>query len=501
MGLFGKVARGGAALAFGAGMGKLLSLVRNIIIARLLSPEDFGIAAIFILTLTFLQSVSEVAADKLLIQAKDGDDQQLQKSAHFFQIGRGLFGAAALFLLAGPVARLFGAPETEWAFRALAVVPLMRGFMHLDMRRVQRGLRYKPFIVVDLVSQAAAVVAAAPLAWWLGDYRAALWVLVVQSVVYCAATHALAERPYGAAFDAAAMKRLFVFGWPLMINGLLMFVVSQGDRLVIGAEASPYSLADLGVYAVAATLVMAPRQMLTRVATSLALPVLSKAQDDRSLFARRYRVCVEAATVVGAVVGVLMVVGGTELVVLLFGAKYAGVSIFIGWLAAKQTIRIIRTMPAIAGLAYADSAQLMLTTLARAITLVLLIAVAAAELSLAWIAAAGFAGELIALFAAVWLMARRHGLSPMATLGPTFIGCLTMGAAGAAVWAGALPGEGPASLVLGAAVSGLSGVALVGAFGSLRELAVKQVSRARKRRGTGVGRPIGVGAGPKDETA
>ncbi len=434
MGLKKKILKGGAVLSAGSAAGKILALVRNIIIARILSPDDFGVAATFIVTLMFLQSLTEVAADKLQVQAKDGDDERFQRVLHLFQLMRGVIAGVILLVLAGPIANLFGVPEATSSFRILAVIPIMRGLAHLDMRRVQRRMNFKPFVLVDLVSQSVAVAVAAPIALWLEDYRAALWILVIQTFVYTSTTHVLAERRWSAAFDASYVARLFAFGWPLMINGFLMFIIMQGDRLVIGATFSPYTLAELGVYSVAMTLIMTPRQMLTRVTSSLLLPILASAQDDRSLFASRYRLCTQFSALIASTIGVVFITAGTFLVVFLYGDKYAGVSVFIGWLSAMQTMRIIRTMPAIAGFALADSRQLMFTNLARTISLLLLILVAWQGLSLAWIAAAGFTGELVALTVAIGIMKFKHGLPSSATIGPVLASCLALALAATLHW-------------------------------------------------------------------
>lgn len=479
MGLKKKVLKGGAVLSAGSAVGKILALVRNIIIARILSPEDFGIAATFIVTLTFLQSVSEVAADKLQVAAKDGDDERFQRVLHLFQLGRGVFGGLILFALAGPIARLFGVPDAEWAFRMLAVIPLLRGLAHLDMRRVQRTMNFKPFVVVDLVSQAVAVAVAAPIGFWLGDYRAALWILIIQTFVYTAATHVLAERRWSVAFDTSYFRRLFAFGWPLMINGFLMFIIMQGDRLVIGATFSPYSLAELGVYSVALTLIMTPRQMLTRVTSSLLLPILSGAQENRALFASRYRLCTQFSALIAGVIGIIFITAGTLLVVVMYGEKYAGVAEFIGWLSAMQTLRIIRTMPAIAGFAMSDSRQLMYTNLARTVSLLLLVVVAWQGLSMAWIAAAGFAGEFVALAVAVAIMKAKYGLSAWATFGPTFASCVALALAGMLDYS-----TGPSVMwVIGITVVGSAAAALIQVipFPELRSLLVQDGVRAASK--------------------
>jgi len=114
-------------------------------------------------------------------------------------------------------------------------VPLISGFTHFDKSRVQRDMKFGPSVWVDVSSNVLVMVAALPLALWLRDYSAMLWVLVLQSAAVTAASHCVAERHYGWAWDRRYARKILAFGWPLIVNGLLMFLIFEGDRFVIGA--------------------------------------------------------------------------------------------------------------------------------------------------------------------------------------------------------------------------------------------------------------------------
>src|SRR5262245_14703331 len=98
------------------------SFARSVIIARLISAEDFGIAATFALMYSFLQMVSNLATETLIIQADNGDDQAFQDSTHGLQAFRGALIAAVLLATGGWIARLFGVTKAKWAFECLALV-------------------------------------------------------------------------------------------------------------------------------------------------------------------------------------------------------------------------------------------------------------------------------------------------------------------------------------------------------------------------------------------
>ena len=74
MSLKNKLLKGGINLTVGQVVINALIFMRNVIIARLLSPSDYGIAALFAMTVSFLEMLSNFSSEVLLVQADLGDD-------------------------------------------------------------------------------------------------------------------------------------------------------------------------------------------------------------------------------------------------------------------------------------------------------------------------------------------------------------------------------------------------------------------------------------------
>lgn len=178
------------------GLIALVNLFRNILIARLISVEDFGIASTFAVTMSLIEMTSNFALDRMLVQTSDGGSSRFQSSVQMLQAARGAIGAAIMFLAAGPIAVLFGVPDVAWAYQLLALVPLLRGLAHFDMFRLQRKLEFRTIICVEMGAVFLATASAFPLSIWLQDYRAMLWVLLLQQSTYTILSHVLAKRRY-----------------------------------------------------------------------------------------------------------------------------------------------------------------------------------------------------------------------------------------------------------------------------------------------------------------
>jgi O-antigen/teichoic acid export membrane protein len=482
MGNIKSVLKGGLSLSAGQVASQACSFLRSIIFARLISPTNFGIAATFAMTYWLLEMISNLAADTLLIQSKEGDEQRFEDTAHLWQAARGMVNALLLLVVAGPVSRLFGDPQAKWAFQVIAVVPLISGFTHFDKSRFQREMKFGPAVLVDISSSALVTLIALPLGWWLRDYSAMLWVLILQAATTVAASHWVAERRYGWTWDRRYAKQILGFGWPLMINGILMLLIFEGDRLVIGAAnhvfgKTTYSLADLGVYSVTFALTMAPTMMVIKVTSALFLPLLSSIQNLRVQFEQRYLSCCQVLTVMAAAISIPFISSGGWLVKLIYGDKYEGAANFIGWLAAMWAVRIVRVGPTLAAMALGDTENAMVSNITRTTAFVGVLIVAATGHGLAWIAACGFAGELLALATCIWRLQRAHQVRAAICLKPAGIVFVSMAVAAGLAVAG-IEKAGWGAFVVSSALLAMTWATMILAFPSLRLSLIALVSKS-----------------------
>ncbi|MGI9014090.1 MAG: oligosaccharide flippase family protein [Phycisphaerales bacterium] len=433
-----KMAGGAGALALGQAGSQVCSFARNVIIARMISKDDFGIASTFFIAVSLLEMVSNLGADRLLVQAADGDDPRFQRTAQLLQVVRGILIGAAMFLLAHPVARLFGIPHVEWAFQCMALVPVLRGFAHLDVSRLQRHMRFGPDAMLSFSMQLLPLALAWPVAAWLNDYRAMLVLIFAQVGTQVVFSHLLAERKYGWAVSTTFASRIIIFGWPLLINGLLLFGTFQGDRLIVG---SLYGMEPLAEYGVAFMLTMAPAIMLTKITATLFLPALSSKQADPVVFHRRYSLSFELLTIIAAFVAGLFVVAGGPLVELIYGSRYSTAGTLVAWLGVMQGVRLLRTTQANAAIALADTWQVMASNLFRAFAFVAMLIAAVQSAPLVVIAMCGLGGEVIAFTYTALALKTRRGLPAGSSIRAGAILMVCMGLAiiakqfaGSSVW-------------------------------------------------------------------
>jgi O-antigen/teichoic acid export membrane protein len=158
-------------------------------------------------------------------------------------------------------------------------------------------------------------------------------------VISVALSHVLARTPYRLGIRREALRPVLTYSWPLLLNGGVIFLAMQGDRILIGALKG---MSDLAGYLAVAVLTGGTSSLLGRLFSNLCLPLLSEAKGNPALYAERCRTTGAAALLLLS--GTLVPLGiiGAPFVVLLFGAEYATSPVLVAFLAIQGAVAMQR---------------------------------------------------------------------------------------------------------------------------------------------------------------
>ncbi|MEM7211018.1 MAG: oligosaccharide flippase family protein [Pseudomonadota bacterium] len=285
---------------------------------------------------------------------------------HAIQILRGIVGMFAVLIFASIVARMLGVPELTWAYQVLAIVPLIRCAIHLDMFRAQRRMQFSKHVMAMVLSNGAALLAAWPLLVWLGDYRVMLCAVLVQQVVFVAVSHLVSVNRYQVRWDADVTRHSLIFGVPLLINGLIMFGTLNGDQAIVGTF---LGMETLGWYAVAFALTLVPITILANTLQTLLLPGLSRLRNNGVRFAAQAQSVLWLCSGTAICAGLALAAFGSHAVTLLFGERYHLAASVLPWLAAIQAIRLAKAGPAIIAISRGHTRDPLIANLPRLLML------------------------------------------------------------------------------------------------------------------------------------
>lgn len=430
----------------------LLLLVRNLVIARLIPVEDYGIAATFAVVMAMVEMASAFGLQQQIVQSKEGDDPRFQAALQGFQVLRGVAAGIVLFLIAGPIARFLGIPEVIWAYQLLALVPAIKAFEHFDIHRLNRQMRFWPMILTGGVPALLSLLMVWPLATWFGDWRVMLYAILVQIGLMAVISHLVAERPYHLIFDRAISSKSLIFGWPILANSVLMFFVFQGDKLIVGRV---LGMEELAIFAMGMTLTLTPTLVIAKSAQNFFLPQLSVAvgKDSFQKIANRSLQTVTGAALIFLIA--MLLVGGPFLHLLL-GAKYASLIPLLIWFAIGQTLRVAKAGPAIVAFALGCTSNAMIANILRVLLLPLIWLIAVQTESLLHILVVVVIGEAMSVLVAFYLLARTSKLKMSALFTPQIPGAVAVIAVG--LWVAVHP---PVALVPNLGVVAVASFVLV----------------------------------------
>ncbi|MEM6824581.1 MAG: oligosaccharide flippase family protein [Pseudomonadota bacterium] len=401
--------RSGAVLFASHAAAAILSFLRNVIVARALGVEEFGIAATFAVIFALVETATDTGLEKLIVRDPDGESADFQGTMQAFFLLRGGVAAVAMVLLAGPFARYMGLGEIAWAYQILAIAPLVRGFVHFDIYRHQRVMNFKGLIAATLAGPAFAIVVVLAGLLIVQDFQVVLWALIGFQTAFVVASHVFSDRAYRLTWNGEVMRRSIRFGLPLLLNGLLFFAIMQGDRMIIGGE---ISVEVLGWYSVAWLLVSTPAFVMINTVRSVFLPKLSERVDERGLQEGMVTATVEA----GAFSGIALIAGffvlGPAVLIFVYGAEYAAALSVLQPIAAAFAMRLLSASITTIALAGDDTPTPLVSGIVRALFLPLAYIAAISgygAVALAWIA---FIGETISVIVGAVRLTRRRGLNP-----------------------------------------------------------------------------------------
>ena len=257
-------------------LAKGISLVVQIILARLLSPDVFGTVAIVMTITTVLQVFVESGFGTALIQKKDADDLDFS-SVFYFNITVCAVLYLLLFLLAPLISKAYHLPELTKVIRVLGTIILISGVKNVQQAFVSRNMMFKRFFFATL----GGTVGAAVIGIWMALKGWGVWAYVTQylfnNLVDTIILWITVRWRPKAVFSFSRLKTLFSYGWKLFASSLINVIFERLRTFIIPLR---YSTGDLAFYDKGNTF---PNFLVENVNSSIdsvLLPALSREQDS-----------------------------------------------------------------------------------------------------------------------------------------------------------------------------------------------------------------------------
>jgi lipopolysaccharide exporter len=297
---------------------RVLSLVRTIVLARILAPEDFGLMGITLVVMSMLETFSQTGFQAALIQKKENIEGYLSTAWTTLAL-RGFALYALLFFAAPYAAGFYETPEATPIIRAAGLMMIMTGLMNIRVIYFKKELEFqKQFVFLltgttfDLViSVAFAIIMQNIWALVYGHLAGHLARLIISYII-------VPWRPrIGIEMDK--LKSMYGFGRYVFWSSLFIFLLTEGDDALLGKL---LGVTALGFYQMAHRIANLPATEITHVISSITFPAYAKLQDNQPALRDAYLRVLKLTAVLSIPLAGGIFVLAPDLTMLLLGERW-----------------------------------------------------------------------------------------------------------------------------------------------------------------------------------
>ncbi len=302
-----------------------VSFVVSIVLARLLSPEDYGLLGIIAIFTAVCTALINGGFTTALIRKKDVTDDDYN-TAFIVNIGMSLLLYAIIFFCAPFIARFFDRTELVSLTRVSSLGMIIGALALVQQTRLTKRIDFKTQTKITLIASiTSGVVGIVMAATGFG-----VWALVAQSLssqllrtILLWFFNKWVPRLH---FSGRSFKELFGFGWKMMVSGVLDTVWKELYQVVVGKFYSP---ATLGQYTRAKQFSSLFSSNLTTVVQRVTYPVLSDIQDDKTRMISAYRRIIKTTMFITAICMFFLGAISEPLLYCLIGPKWHEASTYL----------------------------------------------------------------------------------------------------------------------------------------------------------------------------
>jgi O-antigen/teichoic acid export membrane protein len=256
--------------------GRSISFMVMIILARLLTPENFGLIGVLLIFIQLSQSLIVAGFNQALIQNKDTDEEDYS-SVFWINLAVSIILYMILFLTAPLIAAFYNQPILTNLARVLSLVFVINSFSFVQETRLSKEMRFKILSIINIPSLVLGGAVSVIMA--LNGFG--VWSIVAMQLVsrlaYVIQIWLFSKWKPQFIFNIIKVKKLLSFGSKLMFSEIIHIFYQNIYLVIIGKF---YPLSSVGYYQNASNLVNTPSYTLSGALNLVAFPVFSSIQDD-----------------------------------------------------------------------------------------------------------------------------------------------------------------------------------------------------------------------------
>lgn len=319
-----KTIRGVGWSAADAFLGQGITFVVGLVLARLLSPEEYGLIGICLIFTTVLNGIVDSGFSNAIIRKKDATNEDYNTMfITNMVISVVLY---ALLYFSAPLISAFFALELTALVRAIGLVLIINALSLTQQTNLTKKIDFKTKTKASIVSAVLSGIIGIAMAYM--GYG--VWALVAQQLskqaVYTVALWILNRWMPNFHFSVESFKYMWGFGWKMLVSGLLANVWNQLYQVVVGKFYNP---ATLGQYTRGHEYANIFSSNITSIVQRVTYPVLAEVQDEKERMVAAYRKVIKITMFVTAICMISLGAVAEPLIYCLIGEKWHQAATFL----------------------------------------------------------------------------------------------------------------------------------------------------------------------------
>lgn len=295
-----------------------ITFASNIVLARLLSPSDFGCIGMLMIFISLSNTFIDGGFGSALIQKKQPTKEDYS-TIFYWNIFLSIILYAVLFISSPAIARFYKIPLLADVLKVQGIVLLFNSLCIIQHNQLRKQLQFKKLAIVEIVaallSLAVAIVTAC--------YGWGVWSLVAQQLSLGFFKAILlwflnSWRPI-LVFSWKSFKELFKFGGFMLFSSLFSTFSNEMQGLLVGRMFTPDAL---GLYSLAHRLEVAAATAVSSVIDQVTYPVMASVQDDKEKLITVLKRFIQIPAYICSPIMALMIVIAKPVIILIYSAKW-----------------------------------------------------------------------------------------------------------------------------------------------------------------------------------
>lgn len=298
--------------------GLIVQIIVTAILARLLSPEDFGVVAVATVLIAFFTLFTDMGIGPAIIQKQDLTQDDLN-SIFSFTVWGGIVLAALFFVVAYPIGHFYKEESLVLICQLLSINLLFAAWNIVPNALINKNKRFK-FIAkrtlsLQVISGIISVFAA--------YHGLGLYALLISPILTAIGVFVLNFRKYPLQFSwqmhTEALKKIFSYSSFQFLFNFINYFSRNLDKLIIGRF---FSMNELGYYEKSYRLMMLPLQYVTNVVTPVMHPILTSLQNDYKSLTEKYNKIIKLIATISFPLGVFLYFAADDIIYIIYGNRW-----------------------------------------------------------------------------------------------------------------------------------------------------------------------------------